>query len=198
MPNHARTRIVITGPLDQRTAVKNLLKGEDNPFDLNRVIPMPATLDVESGTTTDEAMALAAHVDKLEPWQRPLGFGSVTLESYRQKNARYDNFEDDDTLATAMMRQQPGLLELGRQVMLNIKAYGAPTWYEWRYAHWGTKWNTYDHEEVRETSRSLTYVFCTAWGEPRPVFEQLKKMFPGLKFSIHVDGEVDRPYSYVL
>jgi hypothetical protein len=141
-------------------------------------------------------MALASFVDQCEPWQRPYGLGQVTLKEMLAY-PRYKS-KTEAELAAELQKRNPKLLELGRQLINNIRLYGCPTWYEWRNRNWGTKWNTYDHEEVRETSRSISYVFQTAWGEPQPVFEALKAKFPGLKFSVHVDGEVDRPYSYTL
>lgn len=200
MPNHARSRIVITGPADQRASLKALVKGTSQRdevfFDMNNVIPMPPTLDVTSGSTTDQAMALVAHVDKLQPWQRPFGLGSITLAEMRtyQHNQK---FKSDDELAAHLQKEEPGLLALGRQVFQNIKLYGAPTWYEWRCDNWGTKWNAYD-QSFEETSRSLKYTIHTAWSCPEPILHALKAKYPGLKFSVKVDGEVHRPYSFTL
>src|SRR4051812_36437608 len=44
-----------------------------------------------------------------------------------------------------------------------------PDWYDWRWAHWGTKWDTSFDEELRRPSVDTTkpgvavYKFSTAW-----------------------------------
>ena len=49
--------------------------------------------------------------------------------------------------------------------------YGFDNWYDWAYANWGTKWNSYDGH-LNEQSVS----FCTAWGPPLPVIERLAQI----------------------
>jgi hypothetical protein len=48
MSNHASTTVVITGPKEDRDRLKELVAGR-TPFDLNKVIPKPATLQFPAG-----------------------------------------------------------------------------------------------------------------------------------------------------
>lgn len=49
-------------------------------------------------------------------------------------------------------------------------------WYDWRVAHWGTKWNSYGYEYSEESDDTIW--FDTAWSAPHPVIEKLSEMFP--------------------
>jgi len=89
-------------------------------------------------------------------------------------------------------------VEHGRRCLLNIAQHGFPTWSHWRRKHWGTIGNTYDCSLTSNDKKRLAYEFNTAWYDPRPIFEVLKKMFPSLTIKVKVSGEVERPYSYTL
>ena len=71
----------------------------------------------------------------------------------------------------------------------NIEKYGAPTWYEWRIEHWGTKWNACDAELTETGDGSLHIKFDTAWSFPFPIFRKLAADFPMLNF----EGSAQEP-----
>lgn len=71
----------------------------------------------------------------------------------------------------------------------NIEKYGAPTWYEWRCEHWGTKWNACDAEVRDNGDASLHVKFDTAWSFPLPIFKKLVVDFPTLTF----EGSAEEP-----
>lgn len=52
----------------------------------------------------------------------------------------------------------------------NMKRYGAKDWYDWSWANWGTKWNSYDGS-LGDDGMS----FYTAWEPPIPVIAKLSK-----------------------
>jgi len=56
-------------------------------------------------------------------------------------------------------------------------------WYEWCRAHWGTKWNAYDFEEV-DIGR---FTFHTAWDPPIPVVRTLSWLFPEIEIGLEYD-----------
>lgn len=51
----------------------------------------------------------------------------------------------------------------------NLRRYGYPTWYEWSYENWGTKWNAHETERVAEN----IFTFETAWNGATPIFNKL-------------------------
>lgn len=53
--------------------------------------------------------------------------------------------------------------------------YGKDNWYDWSYAHWGTKWDA-----CESNVQDLTVVFETAWSCPTPVLVELGKKVGGL------------------
>jgi hypothetical protein len=65
------------------------------------------------------------------------------------------------------------------------KKYGAGNWYDWRVKYWGTKWDTYDAEEVEEIKGGLRFRFETAWCPPAQWLKTTAKQFPSLKFTDH-------------
>ena len=83
----------------------------------------------------------------------------------------------------------------------SLQVYGETTWYEWRCANWGTKWNAYD-----QTGGDGWLTFETAWSAPHPVIDKLAEMFPQVKIThkwadedygnncgcrVYVNGELD-------
>jgi len=65
------------------------------------------------------------------------------------------------------------------QQKANIEKYGYPTWYEYRVAEWGTKWDVgiSEYEEpVKVTGNSFSVFFDSAWSPPCAAYEKLKEM----------------------
>ena len=62
----------------------------------------------------------------------------------------------------------------------NAPSASQPFWYIWRYAKWGTKWDTYDsHEEAYEPGgREWIVWFDTANGCPDEALKVLARTFP--------------------
>lgn len=65
-----------------------------------------------------------------------------------------------------------------------IQKYGFDNWYDWRYQHWGTKWNS---DEVNICDNEIE--FNTAWCNPMPIFLKLSEMFAEVDFEIQYADE---------
>jgi hypothetical protein len=65
-----------------------------------------------------------------------------------------------------------------------ISKYGYNNWYDWRYEHWGTKWNA---DEVYICDNEIT--FNTAWCNPQPVMVALSRKYPDIQFDIKFADE---------
>lgn len=231
------------------------LVDEDNPyrcFDFESLVPMPKSLEVEAGTMSDEAQAMAHIYNR---WVPALVDYIAKCSSYREifrgasaKDVKRDyraisllihpDVSEDKERATAAMakinsfyqealkavpfcgasaffdaaysvhdrsgymvnrlrnemssvgispqsydamkkfaetEEGAKLLSFGKQLQENIKLYGAPTWYEWANANWGTKWNACD-SEVDVEARTIT--FDTAWAAPQGIVNALAARFP--------------------
>lgn len=56
-------------------------------------------------------------------------------------------------------------------------------WYNWRNAHWGTKWEACD-SRLDENDSRLVYHFDTAWGPPDAWLRATSPQFPELEFRL--------------
>lgn len=57
MPNYVTNKVEITST--NAAEALAFIKGDDSAFDFNKIIPMPESLDIESGSLTDFALAYA-------------------------------------------------------------------------------------------------------------------------------------------
>ena len=165
MPNHVTNKIEIASANAQEAL--NFMKGSDREFDFNQIIPMPESLNIQSGTTTDAALAYyltdgltkTVTADQIEKYYKEEFFSSKAdqLEHAREraKRALENGSQSHDQL-----------MELGKKVVLNIDTYNCQTWYEWAPEHWGTKWNAYN---IVVSENQVE--FDTAWNSPAPVLE---------------------------
>ena len=63
MPNHVRNEIEINGSLIDIMAVRDFMNGEDNPFDFNKIAPIPEELE---GTRNPTRIISQVEYDKQE------------------------------------------------------------------------------------------------------------------------------------
>jgi hypothetical protein len=159
----------------------DFVKNEENPFDFNKVIPMPESLNVNSGPVTDTSLAAYDIINsKGLSWDWDI----------RKKNpiGEYHAFHKTRTGSTVTLEEYIKMeiaigsadLKLGEKLCKNVELYGCPTWYEWCCRNWGTKWNA--AEPTSELNgNTLKIVFDTAWSHPRPVIKKLASLFPDLR-----------------
>ena len=75
------------------------------------------------------------------------------------------------------------------------KKHGHDNWYDWRYANWGTKWNSYygELDESQIQQGMLDYRFDTAWGPPNGICRKLLDYIAEHNLSINVDWFYEEP-----
>ena len=71
-----------------------------------------------------------------------------------------------------------------RRYLLYYKMHGYVDWYDWRCAHWGSKWNVYHYRH-----QGGEVWFETALMHPWPVLEALSRQFPAEVFSVSYADE---------
>ena len=159
MPNHVTNRLRINGTPEQvqtvREAIKGVWKKEPDtprPLDFEKLIPMPETLDVTSGSESTVAQ-----------WEA----------GYKDHRGRTAYKPPAHVIERANANR-----ELVDKIKENIRVHGYPTWYEWAIAKWGTKWNAYSQTEIEPN----LIQFDTAWSCPIPVLEVLAAKFPEVEF----------------
>lgn len=169
MPNHIRSRLTINGTASQVEEVLDFVKGKDEKgrdvlMDFNKIIPMPKSLDGLSSSMGDNGMKYL------------IGLSGNIVE--RHVYTQSEHFHRMEKLKA----ENPELFEKyifeGKRYLHNITEYGCKTWYEWRCANWGTKWNAY---EIWLT-RSNEIEFQTAWSGVPGLMGLLAKQFPEVEF----------------
>ena len=182
MPNWCSNHIVVTGCAEEiarfaRTCIRQDDKGQPW-FDFNSLIPMPAILEgTEASSLVDEALLVLGRDD--------LAWMPLSLEE-RLKRRNVPDIES--------RREKIGLetLRKARQSIEAFEQTGAPNWYVWANANWGTKCNPWDFKIIREEPGVYVCRFETAWSPPEPVYVKLAEMFPQLCFAISgVDDQLN-------
>lgn len=157
MPNHVTNRVVLVGTESDIKELVETLKGSENPFDFNNIIPMPSEL---KSTISPPRIVTQAE------YEREL----INIEFRRNANPKDWNLN------------HPITQEMHDDY---IKRFGHADWYGWKCENWGTKWGSYDCtvSEITPTgmgTATVTFQFDTAWSTPIPIFERLTNMFPNV------------------
>ena len=150
-----------------------------NYFDFNKIIPMPESLDVESGSRTEMAVVYfltdhcAIPIRCLNPDDKEIA--DALVENMFSKNwlqEVYNRTQEWAYKTTATEKDK--MFAMGQIYIDNYKKYGAATWYKWCVDNWGTKWNALGGNKVDNDTVS----FKTAWSAPLPIMEKLSEMYP--------------------
>lgn len=162
MPNHITNVLEFDCPEERMREIGEFLRGDkSNPFgtiDFNVLIPMPESLNVESSSRgADGYRAYSEFANEAEN----MGVNEVAILEAQYK----ERFKED-----------PEIWALGKCYYENRQNYGATTWYDWRWEHWGTKWNAYDCVTVSPDEKTL--IFNTAWNSVPPIVETISAKFP--------------------
>ena len=174
MPNHVSNTITFECDEKRLKEILDAIKFESDAevehtgigtLDFNKIIPMPKSLEIEAGSSTDRG--LKAYQDFISVYT--LG-GTINTDML-------DNIPPESE--NIFLRQRTDIkrsdFELGKIAWNNLREYGSSTWYEWSISKWGTKWNSYDYGDY-DGGNSIT--FNTAWSAPHPILQKLSEMFP--------------------
>ncbi len=69
-----------------------------------------------------------------------------------------------------------GMTEFQEQA--NLAIYGCKSWYDWRLANWGTKWNPDEIEFTQDTLKTIRASMSTAWSLPMGLLRKLSSDHP--------------------
>lgn len=196
MPNHITNRIEFYGDQENINKVLELIKGEEGCIDFNKIIPMPKTLSLTSGSIQDWAVQYAickkSLVEKMQiesvlknieasfygNYYNKLFMHQHSIEELQEKANEFeeklkaekkDIFDRTDYESLGIKTFE----DLGDAYISNIIDYGNVDWYDWCCTNWGTKWNAYDIY-FDEDDNAIT--FNTAWSCPLPVLDKLAEM----------------------
>ena len=192
MPNHVQNKVEFDCSEEEFKRILEAIKfdveseSEDTgigTFDFNKIIPMPESLDIESGSTTIAGIKL--YLSSINPSNSSYGTEKVSEKEFKQfleygkRNHLITeikaNLTPEEVAEMTSYKSESELLALGKQAIENVKNHGATTWYDWHIANWGTKWNSYS-----PFFEDKTLYFQTAWSAPHPIMKKLSEMYPNI------------------
>lgn len=185
MPNYVFSFVRLEGDQKDIDALKNSVKSVDSVFDFNQLIPMPASLDIESGSRISECVLEylnAANPSNLNsdpsiPKTDAVSFANM-ITALNNVNA-FDRINGLDTHTLQEPITNIKQAEYGKIYVENLINYGHMTWYGWRCEHWNTKWNACDPEYKDDH----TIAFSTAWSPAVPIIRKLAELNPNVKIT---------------
>lgn len=175
MPNHVKNIITLKSGEKQIREMLETIKNDDyglGTVDFNKVIPMPESLNIESGSKSNAGIkAVKEYLNSM-------------LDKYKDKAGTYDDFFNDlrSHRNDISDEKEKEIWDIGVTAVENLHKYGAPTWYEWCINNWDTKWNAYGYDESADYSQNTDLWFQTAWSAPHPILQKLSEMYPDITF----------------
>lgn len=181
MPNHVANVVRMKG-------IKNLpLFSVDDEgkqyFDFNKLIPMPESLNIESGSRADEniiyyltekcTIPLGCLESEKKDIVKKLVSNSFGGESWGEEVFRRVN----EKAYPESEEKKQKRYEDGKIYVDNYLKYGHTTWYDWCIEYWGTKWNAYSFEFIDDD----TIKFETAWSCPEPIIKKIAEKYQDAK-----------------
>ena len=191
MPNWVKN--IITAKAETINKIKEKYF-EDDMLSFEKVIPMPKSLGLVSGTITNHSIYYA-YSKKDEKEQKEIlkilihhsdrDYIKMIAEIKEDIIKRIENYaleyipsEQEKDLGIETFEQ------LGDTYISNIKEYGHATWYEWCIENWGTKWDAcrvcYDETRI---------VFETAWSSPASILVEISKGLKNDEFELQFADE---------
>jgi hypothetical protein len=159
MPNYAANCTIFVGPKAALDRIASAItdKGE---FDFNKLHPTPAVLEVLSAPVTVVS-------DNEFTEEHGLDHAPATI---------------NELIAFTNEGDYPYGLHNVPQTVYNtiIKTHTYGDWYDWRVAHWGTKWTGRGAEATRFHDNLLIVIYSTAWAPPTELFSHLRANCKGL------------------
>ena len=175
MPNWVENHVFYDGDEEEIQAMLENIKNDEfgkGTIDFNKIIPMPESLKIESGTRTDKGVeAIKEYLDGLTGPILKEKFDFEGFIAFLNKHA--DEITDDNDKEN---------WKLGVTAVSNIHEYGSPTWYEWAVSNWGTKWNACGYEPDTDYSDNGMIWLQTAWSAPDPIYQKLSELYPNIEF----------------
>ena len=187
MPNHITNHITniltLVGSESDVKKVREAIAGvnveseELISLDFNKIIPMPSSLSISSGSTTDFGLAVIMSREK--------GDHSQILKIMNYPWAKAEGLNTPEKMCQHLIDEDKANLTEGLLAFTNLKEYGHMDWYSWSIANWGTKWNAYSIESIDD----ISIKFQTAWSSPLLVIKTLSKQFPNVEMMIEYADE---------
>lgn len=179
MPNHVTNILKISGDEELVKRIRDEISdvdedGDTRFIDFNKIIPMPESLRITSGSSTDQGIAILRY---------RAGDPKDILDMLTWTWVRNEGITDPDVLVERLLKNAN--LEEAQIALDNLEKYGHKDWYSWAIDAWDTKWNAYSQEDLGEDGIS----FQTAWSNPLVVMAALSLKYPDAEFNVKYADE---------
>jgi hypothetical protein len=173
MPNHTGQLLLIQGKPEIIHGLREFVKtSDDNVFDQNKFMPMPAEL---VGISSPVRIMSQDQIDLM--WSE-LRMKQV-IESEKKREGKPHN-------AQILAQTEPFALGITKEKSDELKQkYGHDNWYDWVTDIWGTKWGIYEASWVDDNSVS----FQSAWSPAEKIIGSLSLKYPELDFVLQAADE---------
>lgn len=204
MPNWVTNKVKFKGR--GKEILDKVLTFDENGlehFDFNKIIPMPKSLKLTSGSITNDAIQYAISCKSEEEKQKTIDLLKASkqdtlYEDYYTKvfhtSIDKDRLEDLNNNFERQIKENKDLFkelnintleDLGNQYIDNILKYGNDSWYDWCNRNWGTKWNSSNTYILNDNEVE----FDTAWSCPIGVLKELSKQFSDVEIYVEYADE---------
>lgn len=176
MPNWVENHLYLNGDPDQIRKLMDAVKNDQygpGTIDFNKIIPMPESLSIESGSRTIDG--LKAYKDFISVYTL---CGTINMDKLLDPPLK-----SEEVFLAKRVDINPDVFQLGKQAYQNLLLYGAKDWYDWCNTNWNTKWNACGYEDGHDYSQGNFLWFLTAWDRPEPVIRKLSEMFPEVEIT---------------
>jgi hypothetical protein len=181
MPNWVKTTLEFSG--DQEV-INQLFKkiqtieegGETSYIDFEKIIEMPESLKITSGSSVDLGIEILKY--------KNTGEDSSIKEKLKHPWVVKEGITSVDEFIEHVLEKKMVSLEESEIAISNIENYGSKDWYDWSVNNWGTKWNASDSYVDGNTLH-----FQTAWSVPEPVLIKLSELFPKINILVKFADE---------
>ncbi len=101
----------------------------------------------------------------------------------KDENETYEKFDFNKIIPS------PGFISLDDFTFGSREDKTGRNWYNWSIESWGTKWNSYSLEFIKDEPGLLSYRFDTAWSTPWAILETIARWFSELSITIEYFDE---------
>lgn len=179
MPNWVTNILTFDCDEAKMVEIRYAISSEKLAIDFNKIVPMPESLNITSSSEGDKALHALYYKQTIKKSaEDPYG------EEDWNDAEKYKSPYSSDALNIIKQSFSDEAIKLAKQYKYNLDNYGFRTWYDWRVANWGAKWNASSIENGDFGIR-----FDTAWTTPLPVIRRISQMFPDVKLTIEFADE---------
>lgn len=165
MPNWVSNMLTVSN--EHRSKIIN----DNNEVDFNIAVPMPESLNCDSGSTN--APAIYAYLSL----SNTRDLYDMKKDEFVKKLLKDKYLSDEQAIESAYnlyrktIDKQPEqndiLYKEGQILVENFRNYGYTTWYEWCWDKWGCKWNASNIEIGSvDKENKIKIQFSTPWSPP--------------------------------